>query len=57
MYRRLQEKRQQLKALRQQKRQLIAELRSKRQAKKQIDEEMSRLRTDIKKIKGIGEEF
>lgn len=48
----LREKREALKLLRGQKKQLVQELRDKRKAKTAIDGEMEKLRLEIKHIKG-----
>ena len=57
MHRVLKAKRLELKVLRQQKRQLVQELRQKRAQKKEIDKQMATIRSEIKHIKGVGRSF
>ena len=52
MYRVLKQKREMLKALRIQKKQLNADIKSKRLVRKEIDQQMAKLREDIRTIKG-----
>jgi chromosome segregation ATPase len=57
MHRVLKAKRLELKVLRQQKRQLVQELRQKRAQKKELDQQMATIRSEIKHIKGVGRSF